>query len=71
MKSTPVFSTLHNGSNEKLTYEEWCMLYFGQIAIPEDVKEDLKRLHNVDADEEIESMIRREYNFYINGGVKE
>lgn len=32
---------------------------------------DTRKHHNVDADEEIESMIRREYNFYIKGGVKE
>ena len=69
MKSTPVFSTLHNGSNEKLTYEEWCVLYFGQITIPEDVKEDLKRLHNVDADKEIEVVIRKQYEYYLNGEV--
>jgi len=66
MKSTSAFSTLHNGSNEKLTYEEWCVLYFGQITIPEDVKEDLKRLHNVDADKEIEVAIRKRYDYYLN-----
>lgn len=53
--------------NEKLSYEEWRNRYFGKVTIAEGVREDLKQFHNIDADQEIENAIRKEYEFYLNG----
>jgi hypothetical protein len=47
----------------KLTYEEWCLLYPTHVG--EDVIDDFKVLHNVDILYEIECIRRVEYNRYI------
>ena len=54
--------------NTKLTYEEWRNRYCGQVAMSADLKEELHQLHNIDADKEIEAAMRKEYEFYLNGG---
>jgi hypothetical protein len=53
--------------NEKLSYEEWRDRYWGQVTMADELKVELKQLHNIDADTEIESAMRREYELYLNG----
>jgi hypothetical protein len=50
--------------NEKLTYEEWRKRYTVSFG---DVKSQLKELHDIDADAEIEAAMRLEYDFYLKG----
>lgn len=50
----------------KLTYEEWCDRYCGKATITEELKEELARLHNIDANKEIEAARRGEYEVYLN-----
>ena len=57
--------------NEKLSYEEWCEKYRGTIVVPDNVRRDLKEFHDIDADAEIEGVIRKEYEVYLSAGVKE
>lgn len=52
--------------NEKLTYEEWRKKY--TVEITEDAKNGLKDIHNIDAEKEIESAMRMEYEWYLNNG---
>ena len=51
--------------NEKLTYEEWRKRY--TVSLADDIKLQLKELHNIDADAEIEAAMRLEYDFYLEG----
>lgn len=51
-------------ANQKLTYEQWRERY--SIEITEQARTELKLLHGVDADSEIEQAMRREYDRYIN-----
>ena len=51
--------------NEKLTFEEWRARI--TVTIADGVRENLKGLHNIDADKEIENAMRKEYEFYLNG----
>jgi hypothetical protein len=53
--------------NEKLSYEEWRDRYWGQVTMADELKVELKQLHNIDADTEIESTMRKEYELYLNG----
>jgi hypothetical protein len=46
---------------DKLTYEEWKVKHTS----PE-LKEDLERNHNIDADGEIELLLRQCYEDYLN-----
>ena len=57
--------------NEKLSYEEWCEKYRGTVVISDDVRRDLKYFHDIDADDEIEGAIRKEYEVYLSAGVEE
>lgn len=52
---------------EKLTFEEWCEKY---IKVDPNMKQELSMLHGIDADKEIDAAVRREYDFYINGGFQ-
>jgi hypothetical protein len=45
---------------EKLTYEEWYEKH-----TTSELKEDLERYHDFDADGEIELMLRQAYNEYL------
>jgi hypothetical protein len=51
----------------KLTYEEWRNRYCGKVTMAEDLKEELRQFHNIDAVKEIEAAMRKEYEFYLNG----
>ena len=51
--------------NEKLTYEEWRKRY--TVSFGNDIKSQLKELHDIDADAEIEAAMRLEYDFYLKG----
>ena len=51
----------------KLTYEEWQSRYCGQVTMADELKEELKQLHNIDADKEIGAAMRGEYEIYLNG----
>ena len=51
--------------NEKLTYEEWRKRY--TVSLGDDIKSQLKELHDIDADVEIEKAMRLEYKFYLDG----
>lgn len=53
--------------NEQLSYEEWRSRYWGQVTMADELKAELKQLHNIDANQEIESAMRREYELYLNG----
>jgi hypothetical protein len=53
--------------SQKLSYEEWRDRYWGQVTMADELKAELKQLHNIDADTEIESAMRREYELYLNG----
>ena len=55
--------------NNKLTYEEWRDRYT-KVAMSEDLKAELHQLHNIDANKEIESAMRKEYDFYLNSEVR-
>jgi hypothetical protein len=48
---------------QKLTYEEWRSL--NTVVIDTGVSEALKQQHNIDADAEVESAMRREYEAYL------
>jgi hypothetical protein len=50
------------GENSKLTYEEWKTQ--NPIVIPDNVIETLKMFHGVDAEKEIEELIKQEYELY-------
>jgi hypothetical protein len=54
--------------NEKLTYEEWRAKYM--VTVTDDVVSELNN-HNIDALKEIETAMRKEYEFYLNGGFNE
>ena len=54
--------------NEKLNYEEWCKEYMSPIT--DEMVDTLQQFHNIDAKKEIEEARRKEYEFYINGGVE-
>jgi len=54
---------------EKLTYEEWRLKH--TAIVTDEVRKGLKEFHNIDADSEIESLMRKEYEFYLNGEVEE
>lgn len=49
---------------EKLTYKEWRVRHI--VNISPEVKEDLKKFHNIDAVDEIEKAMRKEYEYYLN-----
>jgi hypothetical protein len=51
--------------NQKLTYDEWRKRY--SIEITEAARTELLELHDIDADLEIDSVMRQEYERYING----
>ena len=53
--------------NEQLSYEEWRCRYWGQVTMADELKAELKQLHDIDADTEIESAMRREYELYLKG----
>ena len=53
-------------ATQKLSYDEWCKRYSRQSS-SEDTKE-LNHLHNVDMQKEIDAALRKEYDFYANGG---
>lgn len=53
--------------NQKLSFEEWQWMYWGKVTMAEDLKEELRQLHNIDADQEIENVMRTEYQSYLNG----
>jgi hypothetical protein len=48
---------------QELTYEEWRSL--NTVVIDTGVSAALKQLHNIDADAEVESAMRREYEAYL------
>lgn len=48
-----------------LTYEEWRDRYC-KVIMADDLKEELTRLHGIDANKEIEAAIRGEYEVYLN-----
>jgi hypothetical protein len=48
---------------QKLTYEEWRSL--NTVVIDTGVSAALKQQHNIDADAEVESAMRREYEAYL------
>lgn len=53
-------------SEEKLSFQEWKEKY---ITITPQVYEGLAEFHpDIDIDGEINSVLEKEYNFYINGG---
>lgn len=56
--------------NVKLSYEEWQWMYWGKVSMAEDLKAEVRQLHNVDADEEIENIMRLEYQSYLNNEFK-
>lgn len=49
--------------NEKLSYEEWRARQ--TVNMSPQIREDLKNLHNIDADEEVERAMRTEYEYYL------
>lgn len=53
-------------ANQKLTYEQWRERY--SVEITETARTELKTLHNMDADLEVEQMMRRKYTDYMDGG---
>jgi len=53
----------------KLSYEEWRAKYIGTVTISEEAQKGLKDFHNLDAATEVESAIRKEYEFYLNDGL--
>lgn len=50
---------------EKLTYEEWRDRYCNLVPRSDEEKEELKQLHGINVDEEIESALRKEYELYL------
>lgn len=52
--------------NEKLSYEDWRERYVGSVSISDEARNSLKEFHNIDADEEVEQALRKEYDFYFN-----
>ena len=54
---------------EKLTYEEWRARM--NVTITHEAITDLKKYHNIDAVAETEKALRKEYEFYLNGGFDE
>jgi hypothetical protein len=54
--------------NQKLSFEEWQWMYWGKVTMAEDLKAELRQLHNIDADQEIENVMRTEYQSYLIGG---
>lgn len=54
----------------KLSYEEWQWMYWGKATMTEDMKSELRQLQNIDADEEIENIMRLEYQSYLNNEFK-
>lgn len=52
-------------ANQTLTYEQWRERY--SVEISDAARQELHELHNIDADLEIETAMRRKYNSYIAG----
>lgn len=52
--------------NEKLSYEDWRDKF--AVKIDGVAIDGLKQFHNIDAVKEVESALRQEYEFYLNGG---
>ena len=50
--------------NEKLNYEEWRKIF--TVSISDEARKGLKEFHDIDADEEVEQAMRKEYVFYVN-----
>ena len=54
----------------KLTYEQWKEQH--NITVSEDVRKAIKDLHGLDADQEVEQALLKEYEFYLEHfGVEE
>lgn len=53
--------------SQKLSFDEWQWMYWGKVTMAEELKEELRRLHNIDADAEIENVMRKEYQSYLDG----
>jgi hypothetical protein len=51
---------------QKLTYEQWREKF--TTSVTDKARQALKEYHNIDADAEVEQAIRKEYDFYLNGG---
>lgn len=50
----------------KISYEEWRKLHTVEMA--DDVRDALESFHAIDAEKEVEEALRKEYEFYANGG---
>ena len=54
----------------KLTYEQWKEKH--NITVSENVRKAIKDLHDLDADQEVEQVLLKEYEFYLEHfGVEE
>lgn len=49
---------------EKLSYEKWRQVY--TVKIDHQMIEDLSNFHDIDADEEIEKIMKQEYQWYLD-----
>lgn len=52
-------------NKQKLTFEQWRDRYCRPIT--QDMKDELKQFHGIDAVSVIEEAQRRDYEFYLNG----
>ena len=52
-------------ANEKLSYEEWRERM--SVVVTDEVRNHMKKFHNLNADEEVEKALKKEYEVYING----
>ena len=52
----------------KLSYEEWRLKYHTTIA--DGVIESLKMFHNVDAEKEVEFLMKQEYQNYLSAMIE-
>jgi uncharacterized protein YijF (DUF1287 family) len=55
-------------NERKLTYEEWRLM--NTVVISDGARQALKEVH-IDAEAEVERAMRKEYESYLNSGVKE
>ena len=73
MKVKELKKLLENYSDDApvLIYEGGIIQDLLTQSVTDEVRQALKEYHNIDADAEVEQVKRKEYEFYINGGVEE
>jgi hypothetical protein len=73
MKVKELKKLLENYSDDApvLIYEGGIIQDLLTQSVTDEVRQALKEYHNINADAEVEQVRRKEYEFYINGGVEE